>query len=581
MKHKQRRGLRIERLETRDMFAVLSVATPSGPLSVDVDGYGSFGRSQQGTATGDAILDGTGTIYESVLALGTGDANTARLVLSDGSIGAGAVGGGLQAPSVSVNGATATSQFSVSGQQGSLSTLNGLQVTLTQTVTSVGIGALLTQVYSISNPTGTAKSFDVVRYADVDVDDTGDPDGGGRLGVGGTEWLVTTSNGRSINGVDTYVAVRSIGGAAPAENRYEVSAYSALLDQRVISGGDLRDAVFDASDNVEADSWIEDTSQTYDNTLAWRNLFTISAGGSATYTTYTFFASAPVQGSLTAVTAGDPVPGAPKVTDVILRRVLSPNTIGAGESYAAKIAAAPNQGRQLVSSSVVYPNTVQVKFSELVRVQADHLQILNLSGAAAMPSLESFSPPTSENGLIASWRFSGPVPFSQFMIDLSDDVRDMAGNRLDGEWTNPGTVTTTNSLQSEFPSGNGVAGGRFQFVAVNLFTLVNNTVDADELSALLSNWGSNNASGTSQGDFTGDGKVDANDLSLLLANWGMSWANLNLLRDLDDDFDVDASDILLAQQTDVNGDGSVNSADIDLVMEQFGLGVGGDFRVVL
>jgi hypothetical protein len=45
------------------------------------------------------------------------------------------------------------------------------------------------------------------------------------------------------------------------------------------------------------------------------------------------------------------------------------------------------------------------------------------------------------------------------------------------------------------------------------------TVNATDLSILLSNWGKTSAT-AAQGDLNGDGTVNATDLSILLSNWG-------------------------------------------------------------
>jgi len=53
---------------------------------------------------------------------------------------------------------------------------------------------------------------------------------------------------------------------------------------------------------------------------------------------------------------------------------------------------------------------------------------------------------------------------STFIFSLSDAITDADGNNLDGEWTNPASVNTVNSSVSTFPSGDGLSGGRFNFV---------------------------------------------------------------------------------------------------------------------
>lgn len=107
------RRLCFENLESRRVLAVIVAGSGDGSVEVDIDGYGSFGRAQDGSATGDAIIDPigggepVGTMYESGVAIGVG---TDRRFLSDGQIG---ITGGLNQVSVTVSGdgTTATVVF--------------------------------------------------------------------------------------------------------------------------------------------------------------------------------------------------------------------------------------------------------------------------------------------------------------------------------------------------------------------------------------------------------------------------------------------------------------------------------------
>ena len=59
-----------------------------------------------------------------------------------------------------------------------------------------------------------------------------------------------------------------------------------------------------------------------------------------------------------------------------------------------------------------------------------------------------------------------PADTEKFVIgvdnaDGSDPIEDAAGNRLDGDWTNP--TSTSDTGDRVYPSGNGVAGGNFDF----------------------------------------------------------------------------------------------------------------------
>ena len=103
--------------------------------------------------------------------------------------------------------------------------------------------------------------------------------------------------------------------------------------------------------------------------------------------------------------------------------------------------------------------------------------------------------------------------------DGSDPIEDAAGNRLDGEWTNP--ANTSDTGDSTYPSGNGVPGGDFDF-RFNVLpgdATQDGVVGPADLSRLLTNYGQTGMT-WSQGDFTGDGIVGPADLSKLLTDYG-------------------------------------------------------------
>jgi hypothetical protein len=93
-----------------------------------------------------------------------------------------------------------------------------------------------------------------------------------------------------------------------------------------------------------------------------------------------------------------------------------------------------------------------ITFDEPVTISETSLTV---SGANA-PFYEAFP----DNGIgVAStaitWTMAAPLPADRFLLDLENEqVFDVAGNRLDGEWTDAASV---------FPSGDGVRGGDFRF----------------------------------------------------------------------------------------------------------------------
>ena len=90
--------------------------------------------------------------------------------------------------------------------------------------------------------------------------------------------------------------------------------------------------------------------------------------------------------------------------------------------------------------------------------------------------------------------------------DGGDPIRDAAGNRLDGDWTNP--TSTSDTGTSIYPSGNGVVGGDFdfRFNVLPADATQDGTVGPADLSKLLTNYGRTGMT-WSQGDFTGDGVI--------------------------------------------------------------------------
>ena len=105
--------------------------------------------------------------------------------------------------------------------------------------------------------------------------------------------------------------------------------------------------------------------------------------------------------------------------------------------------------------------------------------------------------------------------------DGSNPIEDPAGNRLDGEWTNP--TSTSDSGGSIYPSGNGVAGGDFDFRFNVLPGDANQdgSVNFSDLNKVLTNYNLTGMS-WSQGDVTGDGAVNFSDLNVVLTYYNQS-----------------------------------------------------------
>jgi hypothetical protein len=148
-------------------------------------------------------------------------------------------------------------------------------------------------------------------------------------------------------------------------------------------------------------------------------------------------------------------------------------------------------------------------------------------------------------------------------------------------------LTTSTLAVSEFPSGNGTAGGDFKFV----FTILagdanlNGSVNASDVQIMyyyMNNFPGLGNQPFSHGDFNGDGLITTVDLDMFAANWVVTLQNLILPADLNGDWAVDYLDaeILVNNynlanpvtwQGDLNNDQLINTQDLDLLFTRFGL----------
>jgi hypothetical protein len=239
-------------------------------------------------------------------------------------------------------------------------------------------------------------------------------------------------------------------------------------------------------------------------------------------------------------------------------------------------------GSQLATVPVGLADTISLVFSEDVNVSAASLIVVGMT-TANVPTLAEFE--YDALTYTATWRFEGWALGDNYLLHLTDSITDVDGNFLDGEWTNPASRTTTNSLVSEFPSGDGVAGGNFVFV----MTLLPGDANRDNV-VNLSDWyiiSANMApSGIqkqfTQGDFNGDGVVNGSDAQLFSTYSGTNLQTPWILADLDEDNDVDDDDFAILRTNygmtgadwedgDLNDDNVVDDLDLDLAFAQYGL----------
>ena len=136
----------------------------------------------------------------------------------------------------------------------------------------------------------------------------------------------------------------------------------------------------------------------------------------------------------------------------------------------------------------------------------------------------------------ATWTLSQNLSRDKLLVDLdgstANAVVNMAGNRLDGQWTNPTWSPPSAPIGGDaWPSGDGTAGGDFQFRINVLPGDVNQdgTVSVQDLAILAANYRKSLA-GWANGDFNCDGAVDVTDLAVLARTTGLGFQLPSLSR---------------------------------------------------
>ena len=234
-------------------------------------------------------------------------------------------------------------------------------------------------------------------------------------------------------------------------------------------------------------------------------------------------------------------------------------------------------GDQLRTVPVGAADTISITFSEDVMIEADDLSIIGLRTLnqpyLADPATDFTYDPITH---IATWKLSGWVLGDQYAIRLSDSIVDFNGDALDGEWVNPTSMSSTATGVSSFAngSGNGVAGGSFQFVTTLLPGDANldGFVDLSDYIIIQNNWGASVTLFT-EGDLDGDGWVSQSDFNYVLVKWGTNLMDLLVIGDLDSDLAITNldRDLLIANygmssptvwDGDLDGDGDIDADDL-------------------
>lgn len=228
----------------------------------------------------------------------------------------------------------------------------------------------------------------------------------------------------------------------------------------------------------------------------------------------------------------------------------------------------------------------KIRFSENVNVNENDLAVtgINVATYAFAPGGFSYDPST----FTATWMLAAPVAADRLVLTLSDAVRDVTDEMLDGEWVDG---------SSAMPSGEGTAGGAFEF-GVNVLPgdasgngmvqIEDFTLWADSFEKPLG------TPGLERADFNADGAVDTGDFTTWADRFdealpdAESSESQTLLGDASgngivdiEDFTIWADYVILPpgtpgwEQADFNNDGVVDIADYTIWADHFGETLGG------
>ncbi|MHB1037685.1 MAG: Ig-like domain-containing protein [Pirellulales bacterium] len=174
-------------------------------------------------------------------------------------------------------------------------------------------------------------------------------------------------------------------------------------------------------------------------------------------------------------------------------------------------------GRQLAPLGWGNIDQIKIVFNENVGVDQTDLVLSGIHGGLydIAGALFTYDPTT----FTAMWQLPQAIGPDKLVMSLnvegSGPVQDPAGNRLDGEWTNPLNPWDTGT--STYPSGNSYAGGDFvfRFRVLPCDANQDGAVDIFDVAKLQVNYGQTSGMMPADGDFDGNGTVDIFDVALL------------------------------------------------------------------
>lgn len=163
-------------------------------------------------------------------------------------------------------------------------------------------------------------------------------------------------------------------------------------------------------------------------------------------------------------------------------------------------------------------DTIRITFSEDVDVDRQDLSVTGVVNASYETSGFFYDPET----LTASWTLATAIPITEAIhLDLDGDgefaVVDLAGDALDGEWTDS---------SSTYSSGDGVAGGDFEFRFNVVLSDLNSNGQVDNFDHFFTRMFEGNEIGDAnylaERDADGDGDIDDDDADRIAAHFGES-----------------------------------------------------------
>lgn len=298
-------------------------------------------------------------------------------------------------------------------------------------------------------------------------------------------------------------------------------------------------------------------------------------------------------GRLNAFSALAAMPTAPRVVDVTISSSTANQTLQPPYHFNLN----DGSGEQLRTVPVGDANQISIRFNQGVATSPtlelqDQLRLIALDSTAGILESVGYDPPTATNNFTATWTYPTFIN-GQYLLSLADEVQSMFGIALDGEWTNPNRLfvdadaaqleVLQNPLISEFPSGDGSAGGAFEFV----FSILRGDANRDlrvtgaDFSILSANFNGTNTTWY-QGNFNSDDTTGAADYSTLSSHFNEHLDELEVLGEFAVvDYTLNTADrdafLLLHGNgdplADLDGDGNVGAADYDAFFELYDFGI--------